>query len=381
MRSRMTWVIVVVLAAVLLAAGAASAQESQYIPAIVSFSADADPITLADIESGEATVTLSWYIINVTPGQTVQVEYWQANGWIPAWLTREAVLPIGQREVALQDTQSFAPPTFRLTLLDRGNVIDQRFLVVPLSEPSEAAAITSFASTASSVDRAAVERGRARIEVSWAVSDRPADSQLVFEQVLPDGSAVNVELPRAVYYVPSSGVGAVQPRLPQGEEFIRLRLSLVSVISGEVYASADLAVPFTGTTLPAVLPPGPSQATPAVLPPGPSQSTPAVLPPGPTATAVPAAAGPNIQLFSVTPARTPPGSSVTITWNVLGAVTVQISEVLPNATGLTYVQLPSSGSVNVPLPEAATTQVTYILTATDASGNESSAEQIVTVGS
>jgi hypothetical protein len=186
---------------------------------------------------------------------------------------------------------------------------------------------------------------------------------------------VNVELPRTVYYVPSSGVGAVQPRMPQGEQFIRLRLSLVSVISGDVYASADLAVPFTGTTLPAVLPVGPT-ATPAAL----SQATPAVQPAGPTATPV-AAAGPTIQVFSVTPPVAAPGGSMTMTWNVLGAVSVQISEVLPNATGLTYVQLPSSGSVNVPLPEAATTQVTYILTAIDASGNESTAEQIVTIGS
>jgi hypothetical protein len=375
MRSRLSWVIVVMLAVVMLAAGAVSAQESQYIPAIVSFSADADSVSLAEIESGEATVTLSWYIINVTPGQTVQVEYWRANGWVPAWLTREAVQPVGEREVALQDTQSFAPPTFRLTLLDSRGVIDQRFLTIPLSEPMADAAITSFVSTASSVDRDAVERGRARIEVSWSVSNRPADGQLVFEQVLPDGSAVNAELPRSVYYVPSSGVGAVQPRLPQGEQFIRLRLSLVSVISGDVYASADLAVPFTGTTLPAVLPPGPTPTTAA-----PVQATPAVQPAGPTATPA-AAVGPTIQVFSVTPATAAPGSSVTMTWNVLGAVTVQISEVLPNATGLTYVQLPPSGSVNVPLPEAATTQVTYILTAMDAAGNESTAQQIVTIGS
>jgi hypothetical protein len=89
---------------------------------------------------------------------------------------------------------------------------------------------------------------------------------------------------------------------------------------------------------------------------------------------------PVIDIFTVTPTEIAPGSNVTMTWNVTGATSVQISEVLPGSlTGLTYVQLPASGSVSVPLPEAATTTVTYILTARASDGSESTSEQVVTI--
>src|SRR5215813_8247677 len=56
--------------------------------------------------------------------------------------------------------------------------------------------ITSFTSTATTVDRTALTNRTARIPVSWTTSNRPEGSNLVFEQALPDGRVLNVELPR-----------------------------------------------------------------------------------------------------------------------------------------------------------------------------------------
>ncbi|KXK17409.1 MAG: hypothetical protein UZ15_CFX003002479 [Chloroflexi bacterium OLB15] len=388
MRFRSGWVVIVAIVALLTAFGAVSAQESQYIPAIVDFSADIDSVTLDAIDRGDASITLSWYIINVVPGQRVAVDSWRANGWIPAWPTEGDIPAIGEQTITVADTQSFAPPTYRLTLYSGQNIVDQRFLTISLAESTSTPAITTFSASQDSVEQATVERGTARVVVNWAVSGRPANSQLVFEQVLPDGSQVNVELPRTVYYVPSSGVGAVAPVNPgAGQTGVQLRLTLVNVISGEVYASSDIVVPFTGTQVV----PADATASPSIPTPTPAPAVEATeemtvpeatteMPPVVEATTAPVG-GPTIQTFTVAPASVPPGGSVTMTWNVLDATSVQISEVLPDSpSGLTYVQLPLSGSVSVPLPEAATTSVTYRLVARNAAGVEVSAEQLITVG-
>jgi hypothetical protein len=329
------------------------------------------------VESGSQQVTLSWRIVNVTPGQTVAVDTWRQNGWQPAWSTTEVNPAVGSREVSLLDTQSFSPPTFRLTLYDGRDIIDQRFLVLPYDPTEGVPEIVNFASPTTSIDPTALARNRAVVEVNWQVINRPVNSQLVFEQMLPDGSTVNVEQARPVYYVMSAGRGSVAPVQPGDLQFVTLRLSLVDVVTGEVYDEAAVYIPFTGVPLPADL--GMPVPTEEMVAP---EATAGVEAPAATAEPTTApAVGPNIQIFTVEPSVVPAGSPVTLTWNVIDAATVQISEVLPNsASGLTYVQLPSSGSVAVPLPEAATTTVTYVLTATDASGNSSSAEQTVTIG-
>src|SRR5689334_983875 len=67
--------------------------------------------------------------------------------------------------------------------------------------------ITSFTSTATAVDPTALNNRTARIPVSWTISNRPNSANLVFEQVLPDGRVVNVELPRDNPWVASNGNG------------------------------------------------------------------------------------------------------------------------------------------------------------------------------
>jgi hypothetical protein len=90
--------------------------------------------------------------------------------------------------------------------------------------------------------------------------------------------------------------------------------------------------------------------------------------------------GPQITIFTASPAEIEPGGSVDLTWSVEDATTVQISEVLSgDQPGLTYVQLPLSGSVSVPLPEGATDTVTYVLTATNAEGLVATSQAVVTI--
>src|SRR5688500_19158968 len=71
--------------------------------------------------------------------------------------------------------------------------------------------ISSFTSSVTAVDRTALANRTARIPVAWTTSRRPDGTDLVFEQLLPDGRVLNVELPGDNHYVASYGQGVDAP--------------------------------------------------------------------------------------------------------------------------------------------------------------------------
>lgn len=352
--------------------GVVSAQGGPYVPAIVDFVAITNPVTLAEVEAGTANAALSWHIVNVTPGQRVTLDQFVGTGWVSLIPQGGQIEAVDTLDITIADPLNFGTPTYRLSLLDsRGTALDQRFLVLPYAPDVAAPTITEFSTTAASVALDALTDGDARVEVTWSVANRPPQTQIVFDQVLAPDNVVNAELPRPSLYVPSAGVGAVAPRAPLGGAEVTLRMAVLAVPSGDVLASQDIVLPVTGAGLP-VPQPTPQLPTPQV------QTTPQVQPPAPTQQV----GGPNIVLFTVEPATVAPGGNVTMTWQVEGAASVQISEVLPaSLSGLTYVQLPMSGQVSVPLPAGATSTVTYVLSARDSAGVTSTQEVLITIGS
>jgi len=94
------------------------------------------------------------------------------------------------------------------------------------------------------------------------VRGRVPTSNLIFEQLLPDGRAISVELPRLSRWIASSGEGVVAPILPDNDaQEIRLRLRVVDLANDTVYAEQVINLPIIrgGAPLPTV-------AVPAVPP-------------------------------------------------------------------------------------------------------------------
>jgi hypothetical protein len=108
----------------------------------------------------------------------------------------------------------------------------------PLASPS-----ITFGTTAKNADESQLLQRAARIPVSWSVANRPDGSNLVFEQVWLDNSAINVELPRDNPWVASSGNGLVSPLLPMGSSTLRLQVRLVRQSDGMTLAARDLSLP------------------------------------------------------------------------------------------------------------------------------------------
>jgi hypothetical protein len=110
--------------------------------------------------------------------------------------------------------------------------------------PQPQPVITAFSAAESSVDARAMANREALVTLTWAVDNRTAGTNLVFEQVFPDGMIHNVELPRHFTEVPSAGSGPVAPYLPGGDSTaITLRVRVISMTTGRTLATRDLNLP------------------------------------------------------------------------------------------------------------------------------------------
>jgi hypothetical protein len=179
--------------------------------------------------------------------------------------------------------------------------------------------------------------------VAWNVTNRPQNTNLVFEQILADGRVVNVELPRTVPIVPSSGLGVTAPIPPGGSTTsIRLQLRLINLSTFATLDSKEITIPIAGAQ-----------------------------------TGEP----PKIVSFSADPNPAPRGSTVTLTWETQNATRVSVGLVssllatpAEEKTGLSL-----TGSTTFTLPMEMSGQVTFALSAFNAAGQETRQEIIVSL--
>lgn len=131
----------------------------------------------------------------------------------------------------------------RLMSLLNGQLLDERTLRLPIgagggqsADPTARPIITSFSACCATVNANALNTRSAYIPVTWSAANRPITANLIFEQVLADGSVVNVELPRSNPWVNSSGNGVAAPVPPgNGSREVNLRLRLIDLLTGRVY--------------------------------------------------------------------------------------------------------------------------------------------------
>ncbi|MEL7235278.1 MAG: hypothetical protein AAGK74_12330, partial [Chloroflexota bacterium] len=227
-------------------------------PALTAFAASpASPLTTGELASGAASVPVSWTAVNrpvtanlvfeqVLPdNRVVNVELPRENAWVNSSDVGVVapVLPDGDvTQIVLR---------VRLVDLLFNRTFDQRYVYLPVEDSSpQPTQITNFESPATSITESEINSGKL-IDVTWSVANRPANTNLVFEQVFTDGSIINTELPRDVTIVPSSGWGAVRTYLPTGGAgFIRVRVRLINLSSGGTITSSqfDLPVMFADDT-------------------------------------------------------------------------------------------------------------------------------------
>jgi hypothetical protein len=224
---------------------------TQPVPVIANFVANATAVVRAQLNNKTARIPVSWLVNDRPDGSNLVFEQVLANN-----TTVNVELPRQNPFVASSGNGVAAPIapggnaasiTLRLRVINLTSqaTLTQKDITLPISETGPTPAITLFTTTTPSVTRAALNSRTARVPVSWVSTNRPANSNLVFEQVLDNGTVVNVELPRQNPYVSSEGNGMAAPVNPGTSTTVKLQVRLVDLGTQATLAQKDLTVGIT----------------------------------------------------------------------------------------------------------------------------------------
>ena len=355
MRRMISWTLLTTVIVALALVGPALAQDDNGPATIITFRSSVPFISVADLEAGETTATLTWVAVGLDEDQRLVLDRYELNGFVSLMNADETSLSAtGARDVPVTSPASFAMPTYRLSIIDfRNRIVDQQIVTIAYVSPAEGdSAAVEFSVDASTLEPTALAAGNARVTVSWTISNRPPTANPVFEQVLPGGDAVNVELPREFLWVQSSGTGAVAPVAPETGDTIQLRLRVVDMIDGTVYAEESATLPTSGVVAPDTGTEAPAEGTDEAPV---ADSSAAII------------------AFTASPETVALGDSVQLNWIVTGASSVQISV----RTGTSIEQeliagdLPLRAGLMIPITEdlfAGVPSLTFVIRPVDAAG-------------
>ncbi len=221
-------------------------------PSIVSFTTTAPAVHVDALANRSARVPVAWAVENRPPHSHLLFEQVLAGDNVVNIELPRAVMSVpstGEGVIApIAPGGDAAEVVLRLRLIDLGNgaTLAQRDLALPVTaEPLGDPEIISFETTLGAINAVDLEAGGVRVPIFWQVNNRPDNSNLVFEQVLPDGRVINVELPRPNPIVPTAGAGAVTPVNPGEVEALVLRVRLVDLGTSETLAQRELTLPIT----------------------------------------------------------------------------------------------------------------------------------------
>jgi hypothetical protein len=301
---------------------ASSAQDIQRRPAIVQFTSDTPTIQIGAVENNDAQINLSWNVINMRENHHLLLDYYDGDRFRQIPETNNALLPaVGTIPVSVQAPSGFSNPTFRLSILNRNDeAIDREYLTLSYAPIApELVSISEFTADRDRVSVREMQREDFIVGVHYVVLNRPPTANLMFEQVFPNGESRVIELPREVEWVPSAGDGTVRPVPPGQGDSVQLRLRVVDVIDGTVYAEQMLPLALDA----ADAEPEPTTARDQF----------------------------HINAFSASPSPAAIGENVTFNWDVSGGGTVQIALRLPNqpAPIILSDNLPPNGSAGITL--------------------------------
>ncbi|MDZ4766584.1 MAG: hypothetical protein SGI73_18765 [Chloroflexota bacterium] len=380
-----SFILVTVAALTLIAFPVRAQNISVRPPTIVAFTASTPSVSLPAVERGEATITVVWRIADFDDILRVGLDQLVGGDWASILVEGETLSGDGTREVIVAHPGDFAPPTYRLSVINSsGELITQVILVVPYETNADAPSIESFTTDTPALDTAALLQRNALAVVRWSVANRRPTTNIQFEQLLSDQDVIAVEPPRESLWLPSTGETNLAPDVPLTEAVVRLRLSVIDLISGEVLDTAELTLPLSGAPLPI-----PAMTTPnaeATAQPTSAAVDATALPTGDAPTAQPttdtnaATGAARIVVFSAQPTSARPGDSIIVSWNVENAVSVSVQEqAASGAAGLLYIELPPIGALSLRMPENSG-GMTYSLRARGADGGEIVAEVTVSQG-
>lgn len=215
---------------------------------IVQFASSLDSISLAEAEQEQTISTFTWSTYGLTENHTLDLQIFQAGEWQSVLdLSAETLLPQGQKDLIVQHSQTFAPPAYRLVILDSFlEIVDQWIITIPYAQPSETEE-PPFVELNFSTDIASVTpnaEGTGLIPANWEVINRQPTTQLYFSQVLADGSLIPISiLEPHVLWVPSTYAYDFEVAIGAENMQIQLRVDLYNLLDETLISQRTLLIP------------------------------------------------------------------------------------------------------------------------------------------
>jgi hypothetical protein len=277
-------------------------------PEITTFTSHIDKIDRVQAWSGNTYVLVSWRVDNrpantnlvfeqVLPdGTLLNIELPRLFWWVDS-------VGIGFVNLVYPG-DSINAITLRLSVVNAAkDILAYRELQIQIEDNLARPQIDSFYANVPDISSQQLRAGEARIEVGWFTSNRTEQMNLVFEQVLPNGQVVNVELPRPHIWVNSQGTGITAPIYPgDGVAHVHLQVRLYLLNSNETLDTRTIFVPIQEH----IQAPGPT----------PTRST----------------SDPVINHFTVNPSSATEGDEITLSWDVSGVNSVRLISSFPGAS-------------------------------------------------
>ncbi len=289
---------------------------AQGTPQIVSFTVDDPVVNYTATEAGVETAVFTWEAVNLRRGDTMRMDAWVGGAWV---LIGEGFEPAKSDELVIAHPAQFGNPRYRLSILDAtGAIVAAEELELQYSAPTAPTRVDWVKARAYSVAPGDVTEP---LLIHWHVANRPPNANLVFEQVLPNGEVVNIEMGEQKQWYNAFAEGTVQPQDPGAGYDVVLRLRVVDQDTGITLASRDSMVPVADRNQPRA----------------------------------------NLNSFTVTPQTATPGDEVTLTWDIENGQRVFITERIMRAPEAmdckhawtpdkVYEYLPAQGGITVTLP-------------------------------
>lgn len=342
--------------------------QSQLPPTIVDLTSSLQTITLADAERGMTPVTLTWQTVGTTDLHTVQLGTYQARVWRQIG---ENLAASGSLDTVISGVCGFCPITYRLTITaENGEILDQRILTIPLTDDTaeQQPLIAEFTTGVQRIDANALAQRSARIPVFWRITGRPANSHVVFEQILDADTRTSVDLPRDQLWVASSGQGEVAPTLPERENFVELSVRLIDLADNTTYVEERLIIPIIGSVTAPIVPIVSEPVT--ITGSGEFITDDAVSPEN----------LPVINWFGATPDIVNRGESVTINWGTENLKTLFVARLAPDERFADlHLNAPAVGSWNVLVPDYYVDNVSFALIGVDDADNQYAATTTIRI--
>jgi hypothetical protein len=290
---------------------------AQSRPSIDEFTVDRDDLSPEGVERGFEVANFSWSVSGLRPDDRLQMHALVGEGWA---LIGENFESVKTDQLVIAHPLDFVKPTYRLSVVNAtGERSAVRIIEIEYApNPFEPPIITRFSVDATALRPSESGEGQAILPVAWSIDRRWTNSNPVFEQILPDGETVNIELPREKSWLRAEGDGVVQPIPVESGQPLRLRLRVIDVDTDMTLTWRDLMIPAAPNS-------------------------------------------PDAEDFYVDPRDPAPNSAITIVWSVPAATRVWVlgysraDFAEPNPLPIvTYAQQPSSGVINFVLPSDVT---------------------------